>query len=131
MEKYTDEKIRQRIAAKAIIEHMSRILILRGALPTYAEGVNTGKHNFPGGRIEPGEPFYRGFRREIFEETGLHVTIGDPVYVDEWFPKIGNEQNQIVGVFFDCTAQTDEVRSVVSTMPTNGLIRLTIKITGL
>jgi len=110
MEKVTDETVRQRIAGKAIIQHMSKVLILREAKQGYAEGANAGKYQFPGGRIKPGEPFMRGLEREIFEETGLRVAVGDPVYVGEWSPVINGDLTQIVGVFFACEAETDAVR---------------------
>jgi len=101
-------KIRQRIACKAIIQYQSKVLILREAT-TYADGTNGGRYHLPGGRIEPGEPFMDGLAREIHEETGLRVTCGKPLFIGEWFPVIRGEQNQIVAIFFACTAQTDHV----------------------
>ncbi|HSX08456.1 MAG TPA: NUDIX domain-containing protein [Candidatus Saccharimonadales bacterium] len=103
------EKVRQRIACKAVIEYTSKVLILREA-STYIEGTNGGRYHLPGGRIEPGEPYKDGLAREVLEETGLQVTLGKPLYAGEWFPIIRGEQNQIVATFFDCKAQTDEVR---------------------
>ncbi len=102
------KKIRQRIACKAIIVHRSKLLILREAA-TYADGTNIGKYHFPGGRIEPGEPFLDGLAREILEETGLRVQVGQPLFVGEWFPDIHGEQNQIVAIFFVCTARSGRV----------------------
>lgn len=104
----TDQPITQRIAMKAIIVHNGTFLVVREA-STYQEGTNLGKWQLPGGRINPGEPFLDGLKREIKEETGLDVTVGDPVYVGEWFPVIKDVPNQIVGVFFICTPLTDEV----------------------
>ncbi len=103
------EKIKQRIACIAVIQYRSKVLILREAA-TYTDGVNLGRYQLPGGRIEPGEPFLDGLAREVFEETGLHVTIGKPIFVGEWFPVIRGEQNQIVGMFFACTARSSRVR---------------------
>lgn len=102
------EKIRQRIACKAVIQYQSKVLILREAA-TYTDGTNIGRYHLPGGRIEPGEAFMDGLAREVFEETGLRVTAGKPIFVGEWFPVIRGEQNQIVAIFFVCTAQTDSV----------------------
>jgi 8-oxo-dGTP diphosphatase len=101
-------KIRQRIACKAIIVHRAKVLIIREAA-TYADGTNIGKYHLPGGRIEPGEPFMEGLAREILEETGLHVQVGSPIFVGEWFPDIRGQQNQIVAIFFACTARTNRV----------------------
>jgi len=100
--------IRQRIAAKALILHGSKILILREAA-TYEEGTNIGKYHLPGGRIEPGEPFMDGLLREVKEETGLEVTVEQPLYVGEWHPTIKGEQNHIVAVFFMCRTKNTAV----------------------
>jgi len=109
MERNTGEKVRQRIAGKAIIQYMSKVLILEEAKGTYKDGTNPGRYQLPGGRIEPGEPFEQGLDREVFEETGLHVVAGDLVYRGEWFPIIRGEAHQIVGIYVACRAQTDRV----------------------
>jgi 8-oxo-dGTP diphosphatase len=96
--------ITQRIACKAVIVNDDKILVMREAT-TYDEGTNTGRYHFPGGRINPGEPFLDGLHREIKEETGLEVEVGDPLFVGEWFPVIKEVKNQIVAVFFVCKFQ--------------------------
>ena len=35
-----------------------------------------GRWSVPGGRVEPGETDADAVRREVLEETGLHVTVG-------------------------------------------------------
>lgn len=99
----------QRIACKGLIMHDGKLLILREA-ETYVEGSNTGKWHLPGGRLNPGEPFLDGLKREILEETGLTVTVGDVLYVGEWFPVIRDIPNQIVGMFFACFATSRDVK---------------------
>lgn len=107
----TTQPITQRIACKAVIVKDDKVLILREA-STYTDGTNTGRWHFPGGRINPGEPFLDGLKREIAEETGLQITSAEPYYVGEWFPVIKGQQNQIVAIFFACatTAGADDVR---------------------
>ncbi|HTE58647.1 MAG TPA: NUDIX domain-containing protein [Verrucomicrobiae bacterium] len=100
---------KQRIACKALIEHGGKILILREA-PTYTEGTNIGRYHLPGGRIEMGEKFLVGLKREILEETGLTISVGKPLFVGEWFPTIHGETNQIVAIFFACKARTTQVK---------------------
>lgn len=102
-------KILQRVACKALIIHDDKILILREA-PAYKEGTNIGKFQLPGGRVEAGEPFLSGLKREILEETGLIVSVGQPFFVGEWFPVIRGVQNQIIAIFFVCNAETSYVR---------------------
>ena len=57
----TNHKLFQ-VNQSAIIQNPAgEILILRG----------DGKWMLPGGRLEDGENWFEGFRREIFEETGI------------------------------------------------------------
>lgn len=101
-------EIIQRIAMKAVIVKDGKVLILREAA-TYGEGTQRGRYHVPGGRLELGENFEQGLKREVMEETGLQVEIVDPLYVGEWRPIIKNVQNQIVAVFFICEPTTDEI----------------------
>lgn len=100
----------QRIATKALIVNVKgEILILREA-STYEEGTNVGRYHLPGGRLNPGEKFLDGLKREVDEEAGLKIEIGKPIYVGEWRPIIKGVQNQIVAIFFICKPLTDKVR---------------------
>lgn len=98
----------QRVACKAVIVKDGKVLVVREA-STYEEGTNIGRYEVPGGRINPGEPFLDGLRREVLEETGLQVEIGKPLYVGEWFPVIKDVPNHIVAIFFVCKPLTDEI----------------------
>lgn len=100
---------KQRIACKALIEHGGKILVLREG-PAYAEGTNIGRYHMPGGRINIGEKFLDGLKREVLEETGLTVSVGKPLFVGEWFPTIHGEANQIVAIFFLCKSKTTKVK---------------------
>jgi 8-oxo-dGTP diphosphatase len=104
------DPIVQRIATKAlIVNEKGQFLILREA-KTYEEGTNIGRYQLPGGRLELGEAFTDGLKREVNEETGLKVEIGKPIYVGEWRPVIKGVQNQIVGIFFLCKPLSEDVR---------------------
>jgi ADP-ribose pyrophosphatase YjhB (NUDIX family) len=48
-----------------------RLLLVRRA-----NDPGRGLWSIPGGRVEPGEDDYEAVRREVLEETGLHVTVG-------------------------------------------------------
>ncbi len=99
----------QRIAAKALITNGHQILLLREAASDI-EATQVGNYQVPGGRIEPGELFFDGLKREVKEETGLNVTIGQPAFVREWFPTIRGQANHIIAVFVACTTTSTEVK---------------------
>ena len=95
-------------ATKAFIKYRDKVLILRES-GNYEDGTNEGSFDVPGGRVKPGQRFDESLRREIEEETGLNVTIGNPFFVNEWHPQKNGEQWQIVGIFFECEADTDQI----------------------
>jgi len=94
-------EITQRVACKAVISLGGKVLVLREG-STYEEGTQIERWGFPGGRINPGEPFLEGLRREVLEETGLSIANQEPLYVGEWFPNIKGQANHIVAIFFVC-----------------------------
>jgi 8-oxo-dGTP diphosphatase len=96
------------VATKAFIIHNGKVLCLREST-SYSDAANVGSFDLVGGRLKPGERFDEALAREIFEETGLQVTIGKPFFVNEWRPVVRDEQWQIVGIFFECFADTDKV----------------------
>ncbi len=62
-----------RVAAKSlIINDQGQVLIVREA-STYGDGTQIGRFGLPGGRIDLGESFEDGLRREAKEETGLDI----------------------------------------------------------
>ncbi len=104
-----DQVTVQRIATKAIVVNdQNKILLLREAV-TYEEGTNIGRYHLPGGRLEMGESFPDGLKREVREEAGLDITVGKPVYVGEWRPVIKGVATQIVAIFFVCQALSADV----------------------
>lgn len=106
--------INQRIACKAIIGLENKVLVVREG-STYQEGTQIERWGCPGGRINPGEPFLDGLRREVVEETGLTLLSQEPFYVGEWFPEIKGQKNHIVAIFFACT-------------PTDGTVETDVKL---
>jgi 8-oxo-dGTP diphosphatase len=95
------------IAAKAVIVNSDgKVLVLREAA-TYKDGTNVGKYHVPGGRLEKGESFLDGLRREVREETGLEITPLYPLHVDEWRPVIREVEHHIIAVFMLCELQSD------------------------
>jgi ADP-ribose pyrophosphatase YjhB (NUDIX family) len=57
-----------------IVDDAGRLLLIRrGRAPS------RGLWSLPGGRVEPGESRPDAVRREVLEETGLHVDVGGPI----------------------------------------------------
>ena len=100
--------IRFFLATKAFISYQGQILVLRES-PSYEETSNTGFYDVVGGRLDPGEHFGDALTREVYEETGLKVTMGRPFFVNEWRPVVRGEQWHIVGIFFACEADNQTV----------------------
>ncbi len=96
------------VATKAFIVFDGKILILKESAK-YADGANAGRFDVVGGRVNPGERFDEGLKRETKEETGLDVEIGKPFFANEWRPVVRGEYWQIVGMFFECQANADKV----------------------
>ncbi len=96
------------VATKAFIVYQGKLLVIRES-SKYSDGTQTGKYGEVGGRVTPGENFRDSLIREVKEETGLDIKIGKPFFVNEWRPVVRGEQWQIVGIFFECFADTDEV----------------------
>ena len=96
------------IATKALVIHNKKVLLLRES-GQYEDGTNAGRYDVPGGRLKPGEKFDETLLREVHEETGLRIKIIRPVAVNEWRPEVKGEKWQIVGVFFECSTDSDKV----------------------
>ncbi|MCF8569589.1 NUDIX domain-containing protein [Gordonia sp. HY002] len=62
-------------ASAVIVDDVGRVLLVqRGHEP------EKGHWSVPGGHVEDGETFAEAARREVLEETGLHVEIGDELW---------------------------------------------------
>jgi len=68
---------RRVLAASAVITDAAhRVLLIKRGHPP-AEGL----WSVPGGSVEPGEDLAVAAGREVLEETGLHVEVGEQVWV--------------------------------------------------
>ncbi len=85
-----------RLAVRALILHEDRLLLVN-AYP----GGRSDLWCAPGGGVEVGASLHDNLRREVHEETGLTVTVGQPAMVNEFHdPATGFHQ---VDLFFHCS----------------------------
>lgn len=96
------------VGLKAFIVHEGKILFLRES-SQYSDGTNSGSFDVCGGRMKIGEHPQEALLREVKEETGLTVTIEQPVHVGEWRPIVRDEEWQVIGIFFLCHADNTNV----------------------
>jgi 8-oxo-dGTP diphosphatase len=64
------------VVTAAIVEDHGRFFVTRRLKGTHLEGL----WEFPGGKIEAGESLADGLRRELKEELGTDVEIGDEIF---------------------------------------------------
>lgn len=80
---------------RAILKHEGRLLLVNA----YPDG-QSDLLCVPGGGVEMGASLPDNLRREVFEETGLHIDVGAPCLVNEFHdPAQGFHQ---VDVYFHC-----------------------------
>ncbi len=78
----------------AVIERDGKLLITRRPEGSHLSGL----WEFPGGKPQPGETFEQALRREIDEELGAEVSVGERIETIEWqYP-----DKQVRLVFFRC-----------------------------
>lgn len=84
-----------RLSVRALILHQDRLLVVNA----WPEGVSD-LWGAPGGGVEPHTSLPDNLKREVFEETGLRITVGAPCLVNE-FHDPGAALHQ-VDIFFRC-----------------------------
>ena len=84
-----------RLSVRAIIVHENRLLLVN-AYPGHHKGLWCA----PGGGVEPGQSLPDNLAREVHEECGLEIAVGDLALVNEFHdPASGFHQ---VDLFFRC-----------------------------
>lgn len=100
-----------RVRAAAVLIHEGKILL---------NEVGGGNHyNFPGGGLEEGETVKEAVAREVFEEAGLTVDVGDLVFALEYGQKsrdYRDGESRRISLFFRCFLNT-EVPPQIATLP--------------
>ncbi|HEY5177097.1 MAG TPA: NUDIX hydrolase, partial [Terriglobales bacterium] len=96
------------IGVGAVIVDRNRVLLVRRATEPLK-----GEWSVPGGMLELGEKLHDGLRREVLEETGLHVEPGDVLDVfDSIFrDEQGRTQFHYVLIDYICRAVSGEAKA--------------------
>jgi ADP-ribose pyrophosphatase YjhB (NUDIX family) len=94
------------VGVGAVVVHDGRALIVKRA-----HEPRKGEWSLPGGRVELGETLVDAARREMLEETGLDVSVGDIVEVfDRIHRHEGRVRYHFVIVDFLCAWTAGELR---------------------
>lgn len=97
------ENIKYRIAVRGVIEKDGFFLLLERAKPARNQ---SGFWELPGGGLEFGESPQEALVREVFEETGLIVSVEKPLCV--WRHMRGKD-TQIIGITFRCNTKNNTI----------------------
>ena len=84
-----------RLAARALILQGDKLLVVNA----YPDG-KSDLWCTPGGGVEKGFSVPENLRREVYEETGLQVSVGAPCLVNEFHDPVSGFHQ--VEVFFRC-----------------------------
>jgi 8-oxo-dGTP diphosphatase len=80
VEVHMQRSYNMRVGASAVIIRDDHLLVVEF-------GAGWKRHfNLPGGGIESGESIVEGLQREVHEETGASITVGNLLFVSEYFP---------------------------------------------
>lgn len=89
----------ERVGGGRPLVRVTGMLVENGCVLAVREVLRERSHwTLPGGKLEAGETVARAVAREVREETGLDVEVGDLLYVTDRFKSLGN---QVVDLCFE------------------------------
>ena len=94
----TEQPLIAEVSQKALIRSPADELLVMQADPETWE--------LPGGRMGAAEAPIVGLKREVTEETGLSVTVGEPIHTAAWRNDVGRGRFSVV---YYCEAETTDV----------------------
>lgn len=89
-----------RAAVGAVVFHNEKVLLVRRGQPP-AEGLWA----IPGGRVKIGETLQQAAEREIYEETGVKIVAGDPVFAFDVIVRDAKDRIRFHYVIVDLAAE--------------------------
>ncbi len=99
------ERLRFRPSAYGVVVHEGRILL--------ATGIHTHKYVLPGGGVKLGEPVEDALKRELYEETGIQIAVGDLLHAHDdffYYDPTGNAFHSFM-LYYRCTPLTFTLRA--------------------
>ena len=91
------KKIVEKIAVAGVVKKNGKILIVqRGDSDEYLSGL----WEVPGGKREPSEKTIDGCKREVEEETGIKVKVGDPIGIFEYKVEKSEQIREVTQINF-------------------------------
>lgn len=80
------------VSQKAFVQKGNKLLVLRD--PRYKVGGQVGL-DFPGGKYRWGQDLHEELLREVEEETGLEIKIGEPFFVWTNYKRKSNDPDRV------------------------------------
>ena len=87
------------IVAAGVVVEQGKVLLSRRKQGTHLAG----RWEFPGGKVEAGEDPRAALRRELEEELGIHVDVGE--IVDVTFHRYEDDDKAVLLLFFMATRE--------------------------
>lgn len=95
------------VAVKSLIIFNKKVLLMQKSGKVWKHNKN--KWEFVGGCLEFGESLSEGLAREIYEETGLTVSVDRLLCASTHVPKSPAQQKQFVFLYYLSHTDTDKV----------------------
>jgi 8-oxo-dGTP diphosphatase len=89
------------VVAAGVLVEGGRVLLTRRKAGTHLEGA----WEFPGGKVHSGEDPRDALRRELWEELGIHVAVGEVVEVT--FHRYEEAHKSVLLLFFEAARLAD------------------------
>ena len=91
------KRVVEKIAVAGVVKKNGKILIVqRGDSDEYLSGL----WEVPGGKREPSEKTIDGCKREVEEETGIKVKVGDPIGIFEYKVEKSEQIREVTQINF-------------------------------
>jgi len=99
------EQLKFRPSAYGVVVHDDQVLL--------ASGIHTHKYVLPGGGVELGERIESALKRELMEETGIKIAVGDLLYAHDdffYYDPTGHAFHSFM-LYYHCTPLTFTLRA--------------------